>query len=335
MVSEIWVVIERLGERVEKISLELLGEAFRLGKRLNMVPCAVALGPKGFFTSQIRQELIRYGARKIYTAEDSGLTYFNSEVVTEIITQAVKSKKPRAVLAGATPNGNDFVARVATRVGAGLISNCSDIKITNEGRLVFIKQIFTGKAQVTCIATGQVQMATVKPDMIGLEEQAAAKEKVSIEPLSFRLTPLCNRVETIAFVKGDPATIDIREADVIVSGGKGVGGKDKWDVVESLAEAVGGAVAGSRMAMDLGCIDRDRLVGQTGKTVSPRLYMALGISGAVQHTLGLKNVDKIVAVDQDKEAPILKNADLGIVGNLHEIIPVVVERLKALSKELT
>jgi electron transfer flavoprotein alpha subunit len=330
MAPEIWVIVEQQGGRIETVSLELIGEAARLGKILNADSCAVTLGPQGFLTSQIQQELIRFGAKKIYQAEDKALTYFQSEVVTEIVTQAVEEKHPLAVLIGATPNGNDFAARVAFRIGSGLVSNCADIKTDAEGKLVFIKHIFTGQVQAVCAAAGQVQIATVKPDMIGLEEPASVPKRVAVEQLSFRLTPLCERVETIAFVPGDPATIDIREADVIVAGGKGVGGKEKWQLVASLATAVRGSIAGSRMAMDLGCIERERLVGQTGKTVSPKLYLALGISGAVQHTMGLKNVDTVVAVNQDREAPIMKQADLGIVGDVHEVVPLLVERLKAL-----
>lgn len=328
MSSEIWVVIEQAGDKVETVSLELLGEAFRLGKTMNAVPCAVALGPTGFLTSKIQQELIQYGAKKIYTVEDSALEYYQSEVYTEIITQAVKEKNPQAVLIGATPNGNDFAPRVATRMGAGLISNCTDLKTNNEGRLVFMKQIFNGKGQATCMGTGPVQIATVKPDIIGLEQVSSTQTNVELEPLDFQLTPLCHRVQTIEFIKGDPATIDITEADVIVSGGKGIGGKEKWGLVEALASAVGGAVAGSRMAMDLGCVERERLVGQTGKTVSPKLYIALGVSGASQHVMGLKNVDKIIAINKDKKAPLMQKADLGIVADIQELIPVLLEKLK-------
>lgn len=332
MSSEIWVVIEQSGDKIESVSLELLGEAFRLGKTLNAVPCAVALGPPRFLTSKIQQELIRYGAQKIYVAEDVLLEYYQSEVFTEILSQAVNGKSPMAVLTGATPNGNDFAPRVATRIGAGLVSNCTDIKTNADGRLVFVKPIFNGKRQATCNGTGQVQIATVKPDIIGLEEVSSAQANVEIEPLVFELTQLCQRVETLEYIKGDPATIDIAEADIIISGGKGIGGKENWGIVEALASAVGGSVAGSRMAMDLGYIERERLVGQTGKTVSPKLYVALGISGASQHVMGLKNVDKIIAVNKDKKAAVMQKADLGIVADVQELLPVLIEKLKTRSK---
>lgn len=327
MSREIWIVIEQTGDKIETVSLELLGEAFRLGKTLNTIPCAVALGPPGFLTSKIQQELIQYGARKIYTAEDVSLEYYQSEVYTEILTQAVSGKKPLALLIGATPNGSDYAPRVATRIGSGLVSNCTDIKTSGE-RLVFIKQIYLRKAQATCTGTGEVQIATIKPDIIGLEQAPAAQADIEMEPLVFQLTPLCQRVQTVEFMKGDPATIDITEADIIVAGGKGIGGKDTWGIVEALASAVQGSVAGSRMAMDLGCVERERLVGQTGKTVSPKLYIAMGISGASQHVMGLKNIDKIIAINKDKKAPVMQRADLGIVADVHELLPVLIDKIK-------
>lgn len=334
MPGEIWVVIEQLGNKIETVSLELLGEAFRLGKTLKAISCAVVLGPQGFLTRKIQQELIQYGAQKIYVAEDIALESYQSEVFTEALTQAVKAKNPLAILIGATPNGNDFAPRVATRIGAGLVSNCTDIKTNAGGRLVFIKQIFNGKAQATCIAAGQTQIATVKPDVIGLDPAVPTPKDVNvdIERLAFRLTSLCHRVKTLEFIKGDPATIDIAEADIIVAGGKGIGGKEKWGIIEALASAVGGSIAGSRMAMDLGCIERERLVGQTGKTVSPKLYIALGISGAIQHVAGLKKVDKIIAINKDKKAPIMQRANLGVVADAHELAPVLIKKLKSILK---
>lgn len=199
MPGEIWVVIEQLGDKIELVSLELLGEAARLGETLNAVPCAVALGSPGFLTSKIQQELVKNGARKIYLAEDVSLEHYQSEIFTEILTQAATGKKPIAILVGATANGSDFTPRVAARIGSGLVSNCTDLKTDAEGRLVFIKQIFNGKAQATCAATGPVQIATVRPDMIGLKpnssspatEPATAEAKASTKPqLSFPPIPL-------------------------------------------------------------------------------------------------------------------------------------------------
>ena len=328
MSSEIWVVIEQLGDKIETVSLELLGEAVRLGKTLKATACAVALGPPGFLTPKIVQEFIKYGAQKIYIAEDDCLEHYHSEIFTEILTRAVTEKKPLAILIGATPNGNDFAPRVATRIKTGLVSNCTDIKTNREGRLEFIKQIFNGKAQAVCAAAGEVQITTVKPDIIGLEQTGSSQVNVEIESLDIELTPLCRQVETIEFTKGDPTTIDIAEADIIVAGGKGLGEKDNWGLVEDLAAAVGGSVAGSRMAMDLGYIERERLVGQTGKTVSPKLYIALGISGASQHVMGLKNVEKVIAVNKDKKAPVMQKADLGIVADVHEFVPLLIDKLK-------
>ncbi len=321
MHKEIWVFAEACNNSIERVSLELLGEVRRLSK--NGAPTAAVLIGAGISPS-LRQTLSQYGAQKIYIVDHEKLLYYQSEIYTHILTQLVRQKKPQIILLGATPNGNDMASRVAARLRVGFVSNCTDLKLNDEGRLVLWKAIRGGKSQAAFMTVGSPQIATVCPDVIGLEK-VVPLQTVPVEHLDISWDKNMEKAEVIEFFKGNPATIDITEAEIIVAGGRGVGGVEKWPLIEGLADVIGGAVAGSRMAKDLGCISRDRLVGQTGKNVRPKLYMALGISGASHHVNGLKEAEKVVVINKDRHAPFIKKADLAVIADLQELLPVFKE----------
>jgi electron transfer flavoprotein alpha subunit len=324
MEDEIWVFIEHFENTVEVVSLELLGEAKRLAKKTAGAVAAILIGSELSF--DVLGTPAQYGAQKLYVADDEILRTYHSETYTRLLTQWAKKKGPRAILFGATPNGNDLAPRVAHRLGVASVSDCTDLKVGGERRLIFSKSILGAKAQISFETKGTPQIATVLPDIIGLEKpdpvQAIPVERIAISRDS---TP--EKVQVLEFIKADPGTIDIAEAETLVAGGRGVGGKDRWPIVEEFAAAIGGAVAGSRMAMDADCIPIERLVGQTGKSVRPKIYMAVGISGTSQHVIGLKGAKKIIAINKDRYAPLMKQADLAVVADLHELLPLLIKKV--------
>jgi electron transfer flavoprotein alpha subunit len=324
MEDEIWVFIEHFENTVEVVSLELLGEAKRLAKKTAGAVAAILIGSE--LSSDVLGTPAQYGAQKLYVADDEILRYYHSETYTHLLTQWAKKKGPSAILFGATPNGNDLAPRVAHRLGVASVSDCTDLKVGGERRLIFSKSILGAKAQISFAIKGTPQIATVLPDIIGLEKPDPT-QAIPVERMAISRDSTPEKVQVLEFVKADPSTIDIAEAETIVAGGRGVGGKDRWSVIEEFAAAIGGAVAGSRMAMDANCISIDRLVGQTGKSVRPKIYMAVGISGTSQHVIGLKGAKKIIAINQDRYAPLMKQADLAVVADLHELIPLLIKKV--------
>lgn len=324
MEDEIWVFIEHFENTVEVVSLELLGEAKRLAKKTAGAVAAILIGSE--LSSDVLGTPAQYGAQKLYVADDEILRYYHSETYTHLLTQWAKKKGPSAILFGATPNGNDLAPRVAHRLGVASVSDCTDLKVGGERRLIFSKSILGAKAQASFATKGTPQIATVLPDIIGLENPDPMRT-VPIEHIAISWDTTIEKAKVLEFVKADSATIDIAEAEAIVAGGRGVGGKDKWRVIEEFAAAIGGAVAGSRMAMDANCIPMDRLVGQTGKNVRPKIYLAAGISGASQHVIGLREARKIIAINKDRYAPFMKQADLAVLADLHGLLPALTKKV--------
>jgi electron transfer flavoprotein alpha subunit len=325
MEDEIWVFIEHFENTVEVVSLELLGEAKRLAKKTAGAVAAILVGSG--LSSDMLETLAQYGAQKLYIADDETFLYYRSETYTRLLTQWAKKKGPSAILFGATPDGNDLAPRVAHRLGVASVSDCTDLKVGPERRLIFSKSMLGAKAQASFAPNGTPQIATVLPDIIGLEKPDSKKQAVPIEHIAISEEAAIEKAKVLEFVKADPSTIDIAEAETIVAGGRGVGGKDRWHVIEEFAAAIGGAVAGSRMAMDSNCISIDRLVGQTGKSVRPKIYLAVGISGTSQHVIGLKGAKKIIAINKDRYAPLMKQADLAVVADLHELLPLLIKKV--------
>ena len=323
MKNEIWVYVEHNGKMIEKVSLELLGEAFRLAKITNLKVAALLFG---FKTDVVLQNLLEYGGmEKIYWAEHKLLRYFYSEFYTYVLEKLARQEEPQIILFGATPDGNDLGLRIAVRLGTGFLNNCHDLKLNESGAFVLSKRVMED-SQLSVSTAVHPLVATVIPDVIGLKKIAATATP-EIKQISLDNIQFVGKSEVLAFQEGDPAQMDICEADRIVSGGRGINGPAQWNLLEALATRLEAAIAGSRMAKDLGYISRERMVGQTGRFVTPRLYFAVGISGATQHLHGMKDAQKIIAVNKDRQAPLMKQADLAVVANIEELLPVLIKKI--------
>lgn len=244
------------------------------------------------------------------------------------MVQLIKERKPYLVLLAATVNGREIAPRVAARLGVGTAADCTMVKINNKGVLEATRSTHRDKIYKTIgLKCGPPFIATIRPGAIGADKADALQELPS-ESMTVNLDHSAMRTQVRRTFKADPATIDIAEAEMIVAGGRGMGSVANWQLVEELARTLGATVAGSRMAMDESWISRERLVGQTGKSVSPRLYVALGISGAKEHVFGIKEAKNVVAINRDPGAAILKVAGKAVVGDVNEVVPLLVRKLK-------
>jgi electron transfer flavoprotein alpha subunit len=231
---------------------------------------------------------------------------------------------------GATSNGRDMAPRIAIRLKAGLMSNCVQLKINNRGVLEGTKPIYDGKLYGTVtLPSSNLKIVTIIPGAIGVGSQDKSRNaQVTVTDLKLDANILRTKVQAV--IKVDPKKLDIREPEIIVSGGRGVGGKEKWSIIEQLADSLRAGVGGSRAAMDMGCIKRENLVGQTGKKIRPELYFSVGISGATQHLAGIRDAKFVIAVNKDRFAPIFKSSNIAIVGDLREVIPAILRELDKL-----
>jgi electron transfer flavoprotein alpha subunit len=273
--------------------------------------------------------LAQHGATKVYVADDAALATYSSEGYTNTLDAFVGKGAPAIILLGATAMGKDLAPRLAARLGVGLAADCIALEIDG-GRLQATRPIFAGKALARVQLTGDPQMATVRPNVLPVPEPDTAKTAV-VEPVAAAVGDV--RAKVVEVLAAGEGEIDVAEANIIVSGGRGLGDPARFDVIRSLAKALGAAVGASRAAVDAGWIDHSHQVGQTGKTVTPDLYIACGISGAIQHLAGMKTAKCIVAVNRDPEAPIFKIANYGIVGDLNEVVPLLEKELQALLAE--
>jgi electron transfer flavoprotein alpha subunit len=273
--------------------------------------------------------LAQYGASKVYVADDARLQPYSSEAYTATLAGVVGKTGPAILLLGATAMGKDLAPRLAARLGVGVASDCTALEI-DDGRLLATRPIFAGKALARVKLAADPQIATVRPNVLAACEPDP-DATAAVEPIAAADVDVRARVVDIA--GAGEGEIDVAEADIIVSGGRGVGGPEGFAPVRSLARTLGAAVGASRAAVDAGWIEHAHQVGQTGKTVTPNLYIACGISGAIQHLAGMKTSKVIVAVNTDPEAPIFKLANYGIVGDLFKVVPAMEEEFKKILEE--
>jgi electron transfer flavoprotein alpha subunit len=269
---------------------------------------------------KIAAELEKYGPDKILVADDSALAEYTTDAYTNVIAELIQTQEPSVILIGATAQGKDLSARLAARLDAGLAMDCTAVKLDN-GSLTCTRPMFGGKIFADVEIEGAMQIIAVRPNVMDIVETA---KECSIEKPAVQVGDVKTSVVEKSMDTGDK--IELTEADIVVSGGRGTGGE--FGVVEQLAAALGGAVGASRSAVDEGWRPHSDQVGQTGKVVSPVLYVACGISGAIQHLAGMSTSKYIVAINKDPEAPIFSKADLGIVGDLFEVVPAVTEEVK-------
>ena len=312
--AEILVLVEHTDGDVKKVTTELLTLARRLGE-----PSAVLFGP-GFDAA--RDRLAEYGAVKVYVAEGAEFADYVTAPKSELLAKLVVDAAPAAVLIASTPEGKEVAARLAVRAGSGIITDAVDV----DADLVAQQSAFGGAVVVRSKVTHGVPVITVRPNSTAPEAAPAAAERVDVAvELSdaARAAKVVDR--TAAERTGRP---ELSEASVVVSGGRGVGSAENFSIIEDLADALGAAVGASRAATDAGWYPHQYQVGQTGKTVSPQLYIASGISGAIQHRAGMQTSKTIVVVNKDPEAPIFELADYGVVGDLNTVVPQLTAEIR-------
>ncbi len=323
----VWVYAEQRQGVLQKVALELLGKGKGLAQELGCPLTAVLFGDQ---VEKLGEELLAYGADQVIYVEDKALSHYSTEAYTQALCQLTLERKPNIILMGATFLGRDLGPRVSARLATGLTADCTDLHIQEEtSNLLMTRPAFGGNLMATIVCTEhRPQMATVRPGVF----TKAAKNHESIdlskvEKVSMDFSQLKDKVRFVEAVKELKQTVDITEVEFIVSGGRGVGSKENFKILQELADALGGTVAGSRAAVEAGWVPPANQVGQTGKTVRPIIYVACGISGSIQHLAGMQESEYIIAINKDDEAPIMKVADLGLVGDLNHIIPELKEQL--------
>ena len=330
--KDVYVFAEQRDGVIQNVALELLGKARELADANNEKVVAILLGKdiKGK-----AQELIVSGADKVLVVDHDLLATYLTEPYTQAITQIIKEQKPSILLIGATTIGRDLGPRVSARNVTGLTADATKLEISDDEAHEFrmTRPAFGGNLMATILCKQhRPQMSTVRP---GVMQKMPADPSRKGEIVDYKVQfdeQKINRVKIIKTVKEEKVITDISQAKILVSGGRGVGTKDGFSKLEALAKELKGEVSSSRAMVDAGVMDQSRQVGQTGKTVRPNLYLACGISGAIQHLAGMEESELIIAINKDKFAPIFSVADLGIVGDLHKIVPMLTERLKTMQK---
>ena len=324
--KDVYVFVEQREGVIQKVAIELLGKARELADSLNEKVVAMLLG---YEVEGQAQELIAYGADVVLCADERELVQYNTEPYAQAITQIVRERKPSIVLIGATTIGRDLGPRLSARLETGLTADCTGLAISDERDLLMTRPAFGGNtiATIAC-PDNRPQMATVRP---GVMQKIAKIEgaKANVEEFNPGFTPDNKYVEIMEVVKSVSETVDIMDAKILVSGGRGVGSAENFKILEDLAEALGGEVSCSRAVVDNGWKPKDLQVGQTGKTVRPQVYFAIGISGAIQHVAGMEESDIIIAINKDETAPIFEIADYGITGDLFKVVPLMIDAIKA------
>jgi len=323
------VYIEQRFNEVQNVSIELLGKGRKIADELGVGVTAALIGKDVEKHSKL---LIEYGADKVLILDNPSLELYSTEPYTQAMVQAVKSEMPEIVLFGATSIGRDLAPRVSARLETGLTADCTSLDVSEDRMLLMTRPAFGGNIMATIISPDhRPQMSTVRPGvMTKMERDHARKGEVVHFPVTIEKNR--NFVEILSFEKETDEKQDIQEATVLVSGGRGVGSAENFGLLYDLADELNGLVSASRAAVDAGWMDHDRQVGQTGKTVRPNLYIACGISGAIQHVAGMEEAELIVAINKDKGAKIFEVADLGIVGDVHKVLPFLVEELKKINE---
>lgn len=337
----VYVFAQQVDNELSGIAFELLGKAKELAKDLNTDVTAMLLGSgiKG-----LADQLAEYGADKVIVVDDPELKEYRTEPYAHAVSSIINEYKPEIVLVGATAIGRDLGPRVSARVATGLTADCTVLEIGDfplnpvpgqeqkHNQLLMTRPAFGGNtiATIAC-PDNRPQMATVRPGVMQKLEpvQGAKAEVIEFNP---GFTPNDKYVEIVEIVKEISNTVDIMDAKILVSGGRGVGSKENFQILQDLADVIGGTVSCSRAVVDNGWMPKELQVGQTGKTVRPNVYFAIGISGAIQHAAGMEESDIIVAINKDETAPIFEIADYGVVGDLNKIVPKLTEELKKVVK---
>lgn len=326
MSKNVFVIAEQRDGELQKVSTELIGKARELADDLGQEVYAILLGENVKAKADV---LIHHGADKVIVVDHPLVKEYVTEPYAKSIYTIVQKYDPEIVLFGATSIGRDLAPRLAARIHTGLTADCTGLEIDSETRLLrMTRPAFGGNLMATIVCQDyRPQMATVRPGvMTPMENDNNRKGEVIMEDVG--LTDADMNVKIIEVAKEEKKKLDITEARILVSGGRGLGGPEGFDLLAELAEAMEGEISSSRASVDAGWIEKARQVGQTGKTVRPDIYFALGISGAIQHLAGMEESGLIIAINKSDSAPIFDVADLGIVGDLHKVLPKLIEQYK-------
>jgi electron transfer flavoprotein alpha subunit len=321
----VWVIAETLGEALRPVTLELLGKAGELAAKYSG---EIGVVLPGWGVDQHVAPLAIHGADVVYLAQERRLEHYSTDIYAALLTKAIREHKPGVVLFGSTAIGRDVAPRVAARLGLGLTGDCVDLDVDDAGRLLQYKPAFGGNIVAPILSRTVPEMATVRPGMLKKAQPNPARQ-ARIEML-WPDDAVTNRVTVVARVgtdAGKAAALD--SADIAIGVGKGVGGTANLPVIEQLAEALGGApLAATRDIVDMGWLPRQHQVGLTGRAIAPKLYFAIGIRGAFEHTVGIRRAGIVVAINKNQKALIFQNADIGIVGDYAEVVPLLTTKLK-------
>lgn len=323
--KDVYVFVEQREGVIQPVAFELLGKARELADQLSQNMVAILAG---YGIAEKAPELIAYGADSVLCIDAPELVYYITEPYAQAVTKVVEERKPSILLIGATTIGRDLGPRLSARLETGLTADCTGLDISEEGDLMMTRPAFGGNLMATILCKEhRPQMSTVRPGVMRMGKKDDTRTgKVENFKVTFDRSKF--KVRLLETVKEQKNLIDITEAKILVSGGRGVGNSEGFKMLEKLAEVIGAEVSSSRAMVDAGVMPHNRQVGQTGKTVRPDVYFALGISGAIQHLAGMEESDFIIAVNKDKYAPIFNAADLGIVGDVNKIIPLLTEKLR-------
>ncbi len=323
----VYVFAQQFDCQISGVSFELIGKAKELAADLETEVTAVILGDG---VKALASELVAYGADKVIVVDDKELKEYTTEPYTHAIYSVIEKYKPEVFLFGATAIGRDLAPRVSARVKTGLTADCTKLEVDAETKnLRMTRPAFGGNIMATIVCPdNRPQMATVRPGVMQKVKKDATRT-AEVEEFNPGFEKNSKYVEVLEVIKKVSDKLDIMDAKILISGGRGVGSKENFKLLEDLAEAMGGEVSSSRACVDCSWTDKEQQVGQTGKTVRPNVYIAVGISGAIQHLAGMEESDLIIAINKDETAPIFDVADYGIVGDLTKILPILTEKIKA------
>ena len=314
--------------KILNVVLELSCAAQELSKKLDNCIIAALLVTDGTNLEQNKNILIQNGFDKVYIAQNTEFKNYNTKYYSNIAINLINEINPEIVLIGATTQGRELAPVISSRLNTGLTADCTGLDISDEGKLVATRPTFGGNLMANILCKNYPQMATVRPKVLKISDYPLEKNTEFIT-INSDISNIEKDVEIVDFIPNIQLTdFRIDEAEIIVAGGKGMKSKEGFKLLKELADVLGGSVGASRGAVDLKLADSSIQVGQTGKTVMPKTYIACGISGAIQHTVGMSGAEKIIAINKDKNAPIFKIADVGIVGDVFEILPKLIESLK-------
>lgn len=324
--KDVWVYIEHADGQARNVGFELLGEGRKLADSMGQKLAGVIVGDK---VEQLVKAVFANGADKVYLVEGKEFAKYTTDAYTAVFTDLITDYKPSVILMGATINGRDLGPRVACRVGTGLTADCTDLGIDEQtGLVAWTRPAFGGNIMATILCPEhRPQMGTVRPNVFKRPQPDFGRTGEVIR-ISSTVKPEAIRTKVIEAVQVCTGSCNLEESEIIVSGGRGMGKPENFALIEELAAVLGGAVGASRAVIDAGWKPHPHQVGQTGKTVGPKVYIACGISGAIQHVAGMSSSDTIIAINKDADAPIFKVADYGIVGDVMEVLPALTEEFK-------